>query len=84
MVCRLGDERNIIFEEKEKNPYRGQKWIGGDKMGSSYIQLCEIFLWYLLNATSFTPNVWRSFRALKPMSRDLLGRNLVQADILLF
>ena len=84
MVRRLGDERTTFWKKKEEILIAAKNGlveiIGYLEMSNRV----KYILWYFLNATSSTPNFWGGFRGLNPMSRDLLRRNLVQANILLF
>ena len=93
MFCGLGEEERTKFREKKKEkerkkkgkkrnkPHRGQTWVGWDERVSWDIQLYEIFFAVLkpfLTETAFYENLGGGFRVLKPKSRDLLPRNLVQ------
>ena len=81
MVCRL-EERTIFW--KKKKILSAARELERKKGYLDTHKRVKYFLWYFLNATSFTPNFWGGFRALKSMSRDHLRRNLVQPNILLF
>ena len=82
MFCGLGEEKRTKIRKKKRNePHRGQKWVGWDERVSWDIQPYEIFFAVLkpfLTETIFTPNLRGGFRVLKPKSRYLLPRNLVQ------
>ena len=70
--------------KKRNEPHRGQKWVGWDERVSRDIQPNEIFfavlkaVFFFLLRLLFTPNLRGGFWVLKPKSRDLLPRNLVQ------
>ena len=84
MICGLGHERTDILEKKEKILLTAKSRLVGIKEYLEIYNHLKYFLWYFLNATCFTPNFWGGFWVLNPMSRELLRRNLIQPNILLF
>ena len=87
MCCGLGEEeRTKISEEKkgkkkEMNLIAAKSGLVGMKGYFETYNPMKYFLPYLsrfLLRPLFTPNLRGGFRVLKPKSRDLLPRNLVQ------
>ena len=71
MVCRL-EESVQYFGKKDKKILSAARGLVGIKEYLDIHNRVKYFCGSFFNATSFTPNFWGGFRALKPMSRDHL------------
>ena len=90
MCCGLGEEERTKIRKKKKgmNLIAAKSGLVGMKGYLKTYNHTKCFLPYLISRFClrplFTPNFRCGFRVLKPKSRDLLPRNLVQTYNLLF